>query len=325
MIALALTLLLNADGGAAAPAAAAPPPPPALDEIKRLAQKAESFPHLPWVKAFIRAAQGLPPHPKQVFFHSADKKTWLTEADAAKLPEAERAQLVKQELDDEFYYARIADPLGYLRPFDVIGRAGFHPKGKKVLDLGYGSIGQLKMLASLGADVTGIEVHPALPLLYAKENGKQGPGKVTVLHGYFPREPALVKAAGGGYQLFMSKNTLKKGYVHPDTGEAQIDVGPDDAFLKTVHGMLAPRGFFFIYNFGPAPAAPGKPPIAMADIRCPFTKEAIEKAGFEVLAYNQADDAEGRAAAKVLEWNIGPDAMDVDHDLFAQYTLARRK
>ncbi len=321
MNALLLAVVLTADAGPSD----AGTPPPVLDEIRRLAKKAEPTAKSPWVKAFLHAAQALPPAPKLVLFHSADKKTWLTEVEAKKLPEAERAQLVRQEDDDELYYARVADPLGYLRAFDVLAATGFDPKGKKVLDLGYGSIGQLKMLAAIGADVTGIEVHPALPLLYAKENGKQGKGKVTVLHGYFPKDEALVKAAGGGYDLWMSKNTLKKGYVRPDSGTAQIDVGTDEAFLGKVHDMLRPKGLFYIYNFGPAPVPPGKPAIPMADIRCPFSKEALEKAGFEVLAFDVSDDAEGRASAKVLEWDQGPDAFDVEKDLFARYTLARRK
>jgi SAM-dependent methyltransferase len=310
--ALLVALLVHADGGAA-------PMPSALEDIWRLAKKAEPRAEAAWVRAFLAAAQQLPSHPPQTFFRTADKKRAYTASHASAAPAAERATLKRIDADDGFYYARIADPLGYWRPFEVLAARGFEPEHKRVLDFGYGSIGQLKMLAALEADVTGIEVDPVLPLLYAGEM------QVRVLNGYFPKDAALVAQAGDGYDLWMSKNTLKRGYVNPPDGSHSIDLSGDATFLGQVHRMLKPGGLFFIYNFGPGPASPGKPYIPMADIACPFAKKTIESAGFEVLFYDEDDTAPGRASAKILEWDKVPDAMDVEHDLFARYTLARRK
>jgi hypothetical protein len=318
---LLFALLLSPDGGAA--------PPPALAEIKRIARLAEARPRVAWVREFLHAAQALPSIGRRVFFHDAEKTRYFTAAEADKLPAPERARLVRREVDDEIYYARITDPLGYLRPMEILAQAGFTPRGRRLLDFGYGNIGQLKMLAALGADARGIEVDPLLPKLYA---GDVGPdphgGRVMVYHGYFPTDRALVTAVGDGYDLFISKNTLKRGYVHPQTPQPKkgvIDLGPDADLLALVHGKLKPGGLFFIYNFGPAPAPPGKPYIPMADIACPFSRAALEQAGFEVLAYDVDDIVEGRAVARLLEWDRGPDAMDLERGLGARYTLARRK
>jgi SAM-dependent methyltransferase len=311
MLALALALALTADGGTSPDAGT--PPEPALAQIKRIAKKVEGTPRSPWVRAFIKAAQQLPPPPKMTVWHSPDRKTWMSDADA-KLNH-KTGPFIETEVDEELYYSRIADPLGYMRPFDVLAEKGFDPKGKKVLDLGYGSIGQLKMLASIGAKVTGIEVHPSLPLIYASEKN------VNIIDGYFGQDPTVAKAAGKDFDLWMSKNTLKKGYVHPDKGSGQIDLGPDDAALAQIHDMLKKGGLFYIYNFGPTP----KPDVPMSDIRCPWSKEQLEKAGFEVLAFDVDDTAKGREAAKLMEWDVGPDGFDVDHDLFSSYVLARRK
>ena len=307
--ALLAVLLLHADAGA---------PPPVLQEVRRLAKKAEPQAN-GWVRSFLAQAQSLPSHAPQTFFRTSDKKKAYSEAQSRALPETERAALKRIDASDDYYYARVADPLGYWRPLEVLAEHGFEPKLKRIIDFGYGSIGHLKMLYALGAGVTGIEVDPVLPLLYAPEKD------IRILNGYFPNDAALVAELGDGYDLWMSKNTLKRGYVNPPDGTHPIDLGGDGAFLGHVHRMLKPGGLFYIYNFGPGPAARGKPYLPMSDIACPFAKKAIEDAGFEVLAYDSDDTAKGRAAAKILEWDQGPDAMDIEHDLFARYTLARRK
>jgi len=306
----------------------AKPKPTLLEEIKRVAKNAMTHPSEPWVKSFLEAAQHLPAFAPRVFFHTADKSTYYTEDEAAKLPEATRKSLVRRIVDEETYYARIADPTGYLRPLEILARAGWAPAGARLLDFGYGNIGQLKMLAALGADAVGIEVDPLLPKLYGKDVGPSGLGKVSVLHGYFPSDKALVAAVGKKYSLFLSKNTLKRGYVHPQVPvepKKRIDLGSDDNFLTIVHDLLRPGGFFFIYNIGPAEAQRGKPYVQMADIVSPFDKAALERAGFEVLAFDVDDSKEVRAVGRLLEWDQGPDAMDLEHNIFSRYMLARRR
>lgn len=320
---LALLLAATPDAGTA------PPQPSALAEIQRLAAKLEPTVKAPWVKQWLQMAQELPPVTPRTFWCTKDKtECWPTK------PEGEKRELVERTVDDEYFYARITDPLGYARAYELLAKSGFSPKGKKVLDLGYGNIGQLAMLARLGADVHGIEVDPLLPLAYADTVGpitaKDGTkGKVTVHHGFFAKDPQLVEAVGTRFDLFISKNTLKRGYVHPRAPVAEdkrIDVGADDVFLKAVHTLLKPKGLFLIYNLSPAQNPPGKPYKQMADGVCPYSKEQFEKAGFEVLSLDASDDGPARAMGHVLEWDQQPHfPWNLETELFSHYTLVRRK
>jgi hypothetical protein len=144
-----------------------------------------------------------------------------------------------------------------------------------------------------------------------------------------------VKEARGAADVFISKNTLKNGYVHPDPVRGKdvdprrlIDLGVDDAaFCREVFALLKPGGLFMIYNICPAQAPPDRPYIPWADGRCPFARETLESAGFEVVAFDTNDDAAVREMAHALGWDKGEDGeawMDLEKDLFAWYTLARR-
>lgn len=318
-ILLALVLAAAPDAGA---------PPSALAESQRLALKLEPTVSSPWVKGWLHAAQELPPVTPRTFWCRKDKSAcW------PKKPDGEPRELVERTVDDTYFYARITDPLGYARAFELLADAGFAPKGKKVLDFGYGNIGQLAMLARLGADVHGVEIDPLLPLAYA---GTVGPvtardgtrGRLTVHHGFFAKDPKVVRELGRGYAVFLSKNTLKRGYVHPQApvpDSQRIDVGTDEAFLKAVHALLAPGGLFLVYNLSPAQPK-DQPYRQMADGACPYSKAQLEQAGFEVLAHDAVDDGPARAMGHVLEWDRDPTSpWDLEVDLFARYTLARKK
>src|SRR5262249_16791586 len=150
------------------------------------------------------------------------------------------------------------------------------------------------MLALLGADARGVDVDPMLRALYA-EKGDQGAmrsksgvsGKVTLYDGRFPADPKIVKAIGGGYDLIISKNVLKRGYIHPE-GEADpknlIDRGvSDEHFLAALNKALKPGGRVLVYNLFPAQAPADKPYIPWADGRSPFSRAQWEAAGFKVI------------------------------------------
>ena len=123
---------------------------------------------------------------------------------------------------------------------------------------------------------------------------------MKLIHGRFPADPKVVAAVGVGYDLFLSKNTLKRGYIHPAEKvdpRMLVNVGVDDpAFLKAVAATLKPGGWFVIYNLCPAPNAAGKPYIPWADGRCPFSAEDLAAAGFETLVRDAVED-QGRPRA----------------------------
>lgn len=306
----------------------------ALERMRSEARKLEPLVRADWVKRFLRATAELPEVPARAFYRTAGRARWWTEKDALALPEAERAALERVEVADEVYYSRYSTPLAYARPLDILAAQGFAPRGRKLVDFGYGNIGQLKLLALLGADARGIEVDPLLPLLYAEENGevraRDGTrGHLRVLHGRFPTDAALVSDLGSGYDLFLSKNTLKRGYVHPEKpvpDRQRIDLGvSDEEYLRQVSRLLKRGGYFFIYNLAPAPAPPDKPYIPWADGRSPFSEAALRAAGFEVIALDRDDSPQARAMGHALGWDQGEQPMDLEKDLFATYTMALKR
>jgi hypothetical protein len=151
---------------------------------------------------------------------------------------------------------------------------------------------------------------------------------VKLVHGQFPADPRTVAAVGGSYDLFLSKNTLKRGYIHPAQKvdpRMLVKLGADDrAFLKVVASALKPGGWFVIYNLCPAQNAAGKPYLPMADGRCPFSAEDLAAAGFETLVRDSVDDKAARALGTALGWDKPPVNMQLENDLFAWVTIARK-
>jgi hypothetical protein len=219
--------------------------------------------------------------------------------------------------------------MAYARPLEILGLGRDDLAGRRVLDFGFGAIGQLRIFAALGAHVAGVEVDPLSRALYTAP-GDQGTihgrlgrdGEVRLFFGSFPEDIALRKDVGGGYDLFVSKNVLKRGYIHPErfaTEKHLISLGVDDeTFVRALHGMLVPGGSVLIYNLAPPPAPPDKPYIPWADGRCPFAREVWEKVGFRVVEYDRDDTPAAKAMAHALEW----DKEEGGGELFATYTLA---
>jgi hypothetical protein len=324
----------SASGAASASSALAKPS--GLAVITLDAKVLEPLVRTELVKEFLAAAWALPAIPKRRLYHDVEKTRYWSEAEAKRLSEAEQRALKVREVDEEFFYnTNYGTPLAYSRPLDLLGLGRDAMSGKKIVDFGFGGIGHLRMLASMGADVTGIEVDPMLRALYS-EPGDQGlikgirgkDGHLRLLFGQFPAEPAIRDAVGDGYDLFISKNVLKYGYIHPEQPvkeRHQIKLGVDDAtFVRTVFAKLKPGGRFMIYNLTPAPNMPGKPYRTWADGRCPFPKQMLEAVGFRVVAYNQEDSPAARAQGRALGWDKGEEPMDLENDLFGQYTLSEK-
>jgi SAM-dependent methyltransferase len=286
-------------------------------------------------RAFLKAAEAAPPYAPRTVYRRGKAREWLGAAAFAKLPAADRAAWTPVTMDEDTYQGLFyGSPLAYLLPLERLGAAGFGGlRGKRVADFGHGGIGQLRLFAELGADVVGIDVDPLQPVLYAAPAdqgriGKAG-GSVKLVHGRFPADAKVVKAVGGGYDLFLSKNTLKNGYIHPEKKvdpRLLVNLGVDDpAFLKTVAKALKPGGWLVIYNLSPAPNAEGKPYRPWADGRCPFSDKDLAAAGFEVLLRDGVDDKAARALGAALGWDKAPVSMKLEDDLFALITIARKK
>lgn len=274
--------------------------------------------------------------PRTVWHRRETREALSPDEAAARAPE-EREGFEEKTLDEGFYwFTRYGTPVAFVRPLELLGRAGMETaNGARFLDFGFGSIGQLRVLASVGGDVTGVEVDPLLERLYShpQDTGPvarcdaaagSGDGWLRLLFGRFPAEEGIVREAGGGYDAFVSKNTLKRGYIHP---EQEVDprmlvhLGVDDpTFVSAVHALLKPGGWFLIYNLCPAPS-PEKY-IPWADGRCPFDRELLERTGFEVITFDRDDTEAARAMGEALGW---AESMDLETDLFGTYTLVRKR
>jgi SAM-dependent methyltransferase len=288
-------------------------------------------------RGFLEATTQLPTVAPRTLYQDPVRKVFLTESAAEKLDPSAFAGLKKVSADETLYYnTKYGSPLAYVLPLEQLALAGFKGwEGRKVLDFGYGGVGPLRLMATLGADAVGVDVDPLLPALYSApsdqgviETAPGARGRVTLIDGRFPFDPTTKANVGQGYDLILSKNTLKRGYVHPDRPTDKrrlIDLGVDDAtFVSTLYSALKPGGRVLIYNLCPAPSSSDKPFIPAADGRSPFDRSVWEAAGFRVLAFDKDDSTAARALARALEWDRGEGAMDPEKDLFALFTLVEK-
>jgi len=329
---------------AAAEVQAEETPPKGVARMKREAKALAPFVRSDLARRFLAAAEdALPTIPTRTLLRDPATRALLTEAEANKRDEAARKALQTVTLDEERYYdTKYGTPLAYARAVDLLAEVGKVPDvaGKRLLDFGYGTVGHLRLLAGLGAEVVGVDVDPFLTLLYSRPGdtgavpastaakGRRA-GRVTLVDGQWPADRATKDAVGGGFDAIVSKNTLKNGYLHPAQSVDKrmlVDLGvSDEAYVKALRDALKPGGVVLIYNLSPAPAKPGEPYKPWADGRCPFPREAWEKAGFAVVAFDVNDDKPAREMARLLKWDAPPTKMDVENDLFALYTVVRKK
>ena len=332
-----LSVVVRPSAAAPAPSTPAPEDTSATAELRRQAKALESLVSTPLARRLLAATASVPSIAPRTVYHDSARTRYWSASEAAKLPAITRDSLRTRVLDEHFYYTtRYGSPLAYARPFELLARAGLGDvAGRKIVDFGYGTIGHLRLLASLGADVVGVEVDPLLRALYS-EPGDQGAiagrhgrdGSITLVHGRFPAEGEVTAAVGEGVDLFISKNTLKNGYIHPEQKvdpRMLVHLGVDDTtYVRTPYRILKPGGRAMIYNICPAPNAPGKPYIPWADGRCPFTREQWRAAGFRVIEFDRDDSEAVRRMGHALGWDQGERPMNLATDLFASYTLVEK-
>jgi len=290
-------------------------------------------------RAFLDAVAALPDIGARTVLYDAKTRGAVSEAAYAELPEAERARYLPTPFGGEFYYTSMyGSPLAYTRALDVLGttlgKSGDDVlSGKRVLDYGYGGIGHLRLFASLGCDVVGVDVDPLLANYYRAEDQGTIPGakpggragQLHLLHGTWPSDASVKEAVGAGYDLVVSKNVLKKGYVRPAQEvdpRMRIHLGLEPLeFLAELARVLKPGGHLLIYNICPAPRADRYLPWAYGE--SPFTRDEYTAAGFDVLLLDQDERAACQEQAVALDWPA--QGMDIENDLFAWVTLVRKK
>ena len=313
-----------------------PPEPTGVEKIQIDAAALEPLLKSDLARRYIGASKDLPRVESRTLYRHKTTRAWVSRKEAFKMTESERSELVERKYDEQFYYnTGYGSPLSYVRAVEVLAENGLVSfKGLRTLDFGCGGIGPMRLLACLGTDAVGVDIEPMFPLFYDQPGDQgevfsaNGKGRVTLITGRWPAEEAAKQALGGGYDVIISKNTLKMGYIHPERPApkgTQVELGVDDeAFVKAVFDALKPGGRFLIYNICPHKSRPDEEYKPWSDGRCPFPKEQLEKAGFKVVAFDKDDGESCRAMARALGWDKPPSAMDLENDLFAHHTLCER-
>ena len=340
LVVAALILVVGSSSASAQDAAPAETPPPVTERMKTAATALAPLVTADLAKEFLLATAKLSEPSTRTIYRNREKGLAITKQAYDALPEADKAAFTPRECKPDFYYETgYGSPLVYVRVLDLAAphvtpallAREIRPR---VLDFGYGTIGQLHLLAHCGFDAHGVDVEPIFPALYSEQGdtGAVGKGSASIHMGQWPAEESLRKAIGGDYALITSKNTLKRGYVHPSPPEGQkvdpkklVHLGvSNEEFLARVHDALKPGGVFVLYNICPPQAPPDQEWIPWADGLSPFTREQFERAGFEVISLDAVDQAwvlDGFGALGYVE-GLREEAAK---QFLCWYTIVRRK
>ncbi len=279
--------------------------------LQALAKKLRVHASSDLARDWLDAAGSLPwIQPRRLYQYPA-KKDLFPRSAVMRLPAEHRSLLLSREFDERAYYdGRYGNGLAYWPLVEALARTGVSSlAGLRVLDIGYATILPLRLMACLGARALGIDTDTfpiamygeasdtgAIRAVKAKTNPAALAGSIEVSRGrigidWTPEPESL--------DLILSRNTLKNGYVHPNAEyahEPNVRLDLDDrAFLRVVRESLRRGGLCVIYNtFDPAEVGPG------ADGRSPFSREDFASAGFEVLAFDEPDDARQATFADVV-------------------------
>lgn len=308
--------------------------PRTVDVIRQNATDVRDLAESDLGRSFLDAASALPQidSPRTVYWNR-QARVAMTEAEYAATDDGTRAGFEPREYNEQFYYLTgYGTPIAYFRAIDLAGQNGIASFDHlRVLDFGFGGIGHLRMMASRGAHCVGLEVLDLLRALYSEPDDTGAvahvhgdSGSINLLYGRFPAEQHINDAVGTGYNLVISKNTLKLGYIHPQR-EADprtiIDLGVgDEVFLQHVFDALAPDGLFIVYNIYPPQNPPDQQYLPWATGEFPFDREMTERIGFEIVRWNVDDTAIGQAMAQRFAW---ADASESDQFL-SMYTMLKR-
>jgi SAM-dependent methyltransferase len=287
-------------------------------------------------RQFLAATSRLTEPSTRTVYRNREKGVAVSKRDYDTMNAEDKAGFTPRECTPEFYYETgYGSPLVYARVLDLAAPHFARESRPRLLDYGYGTIGQLQLLAHCGFDAHGVDVEPLFAALYSEpgDTGVMGGGSVSIHTGRWPAEEPLRKAIGDGFTLITSKNTLKNGYIHPSPPAGQtvdpkrlVHLGvSDEEFVKRVHDALRPGGVFVIYNICPPQNPPDKEYIPWADGTTPFPREMFEKHGFEVIAFDALDQDWVIECFEKLGYAEGKSRDELRQSYFCWYTIVRRK
>ena len=323
---------------AGAIAATSQPASPFLERLRAEADAIAPTAQTGAVREWLGASSRLTPiTPRSIWFRT-EPRSVLSQSQFEALPEPERGTYTERAITEDNYYAtNYGTPLCYARALDyaaaALGLETFN--GARILDYGYGQIGQLRMLAACGAEAVGVDPAPGLGARYSLPedqgpyppmSGGDGPrGSVAIVTGLWPGTPDVASAVGGGYDAIIARNVLKHGYVHPIVESppgSRIDLScSDEEFLRATFQALKPGGVWVVYNLG-GPRLRNGAYDPSADINCPWTRADLEAAGFEVVHFDLDDSAPTRVHALAFGWATPEDPVDAQW--FSLVTVLRR-
>ncbi|CAN0582905.1 unnamed protein product, partial [Laminaria digitata] len=188
-----------------------------LDDAQKLGQVFESDA----AQRMLDEVEHLPVCQEKTIHVAVRPNRGYTQAQFDALSEDEREGLQAFVVNAQRYYNTFyGTPLVYARTLDLLDQHApdFKIDHAKVMDLGYGQLGQLRLWAQMGAEVVGVEVDPILSAMYHNceaVGNIEDAGSVTLIEGAWPNESACRDEVGSGYDLIISRNLLKKGYVKP--------------------------------------------------------------------------------------------------------------
>lgn len=305
--------------------------------VSRLTTEAASLPPLHktrWAVEYVASVSQLVPISPRRLYASPDRRVYLSDLEARAQKQAASAT-VQEWVDEAGYYTgSLGSPLFHARLIDLIAEGQLAKlAGKRSLELYPTAIGPLRLLAGTGLDAVGVSPSPKLRALYSQP-GDQGPvklpgrdvsGRVTLVTGSFPADPAVRAQVGSGFEFVLAKNVLKRGYIHP-TGEVSPDslmnLGmPEADYLRGLRDTLRPGGRLLVYNLCPGPNPAFYDPEA--DCRNPWSRADWQAAGFVVRDYERNDTEAARQYAVALGFDKPPIAVPIDN-LYAIYSLFER-
>ena len=227
----------------------------------------------------------------------------------------------------------------FFKALDLVGHAGLESlDGKKVVHFGFSTIGHFRLMAACGAHTHGVVEELDLKRLYGQPgdqgkvavaepaNSKNSFGSVRLSFGKFPADEKIAQELGDGIDLFIAKNNLKKGLLHPAQKvepDQMISLGvSDQAFIESVFDRLNSGGYFMIFNMHFRRTEPGDEYNPRSDARCPFSKSDLQDAGFKILEFDKDDTKFVHEIAKALGWD---EHLDLEEQCRATWTLMKKE